>query len=147
MTPVYQTIISAENGDCMRATIASLFDKQLHEVPDFLSFENWLIIMQEWIGYQGYKTGFFDTYNLDGKITLKDVLKYDGGINGYFYATVQSQTFPTETHAVIIDTNGIVVHDPNPNGLALNLKPEDIIQVMVTKQFYITGDGNKIEPL
>ena len=31
-------------------------------------------------------------------------LKYDGGINGYFYASVPSQTFENGTHAVVVDS-------------------------------------------
>lgn len=62
--------------------------------------------------------------------------------NGYFYATVPSQTFPDVSHAVIIDTELKVVHDPNPNQLALKLRPEDVIQVDTVKDdWYINTDG------
>lgn len=38
MKKVYQEIISDTNGDCLRATVASLFDKDLEEVPHFIEF-------------------------------------------------------------------------------------------------------------
>lgn len=147
MTPVYQTIISPENGNCMQAALASLFDKELDDVPNFVEYDNWTYKCVLWLRDLGYQLAYVNACNLDGKITLKDVLEYDGGVNGYFYASVPSQTFPGVTHAVIIDKEGNVVHDPNPNGLCLKLTAKDIIQVMTTKRFYITEDGNKIESL
>lgn len=66
-------------------------------------------------------------------------MEYDGGINGFFFASVPSQTFKCVTHAVIINKDLKIVHDPNPNQLALKLKPEDIICIHLFNKtdFYI----------
>jgi hypothetical protein len=76
--------------------------------------------------------------------TFKEVAKYDGGVNGYFYAVVKSQTFEDTTHAVICDLDLNIIHDPNPNGNALKLKECDILRIMLTKDFYIDFDGKFI---
>lgn len=73
--------------------------------------------------------------------TFKEVAAYDGGVNGYFYAVVNSQTFKDTTHAVVCDLDMNIVHDPNPNGAALKLKESDILRIMLTKDFYVDFDG------
>jgi hypothetical protein len=72
---------------------------------------------------------------------LQRVVKFDGGYNGYFYASVPSQTFSDVTHAVIVDTDLNIVHDPNPNQLALNLVPDDVIDIIVMHDMVIGKTG------
>ncbi len=60
---------------------------------------------------------------------LLEALKLDGGINGFFYAIVPSQTYEGVTHAVVIDLEGNIVHDPNPNQKALEFTFDDVILV------------------
>ena len=87
--------------------------------------------------------GMIDKNNamLTNQPTIQEIAQYDGGINGYFYAVVNSQSFKDCTHAVVCDSELNIVHDPNPNGKALNLKVSDILRIMVVKNFYIDLDG------
>ena len=39
MTKAYQTIIDKSHGNCMQAAVASLFDKKLEEVPNFIEMK------------------------------------------------------------------------------------------------------------
>jgi len=144
MKKVYQTIIDQNKGNCMQAAIASLFDLELEEVPDFKQFgAEWHEPFLDFINSQGYK--FLGTmynhnrmkleegpeYIVKGKNrlpTLKDE-KYKG-VNGFFYAAVFSPKYyergdksPT-THAVLIDNNCNIVHDPNPENQELEGYPE-----------------------
>lgn len=130
MKKVFQTIVDRETGNCLQAVVASLFEKKLEEVPHFIvDFgDDWFTKMQEFYKEHG-------NYNLNILDVAEDVdlakkaLLIDGGVNGYWGATVKSPTFEGCYHAVVIDKDLNIVHDPNPNQKSLSLKPEDIIQI------------------
>lgn len=134
MTKVYQTVIDKGNGNCMQAAVASLFDMKLEEVPNFIEYEEykWYDVWVKFWDEKGYSIA---TYGVKGDLRgARKIAKRDGGVNGYFFASVNSLTYPGEcTHAVIVDINLNVVHDPNPNGRALALKPKDILTIEVKK--------------
>ena len=111
MTPVDQTIICSERGDCMRATVASLFDLELEQVPHFRLFDDktWFDIYYYFLYGLGYEYAGYNRVHKERKLEKKY------SINGYFDACVPSKTFEGASHAVIIDLKGVVVHDPNPN--------------------------------
>lgn len=138
MIKVYQTIIDPIKGNCMQAALASLFELTLEEVPNFIELENWI---QEYKNFYKQKGLEFGILSNTPKELLKKALKYDGGVNGYFNASVPSKTFENVSHAVIIDSDLTVVHDPNPNNLWLGHKDTDVIEVTITKQFYIDKDN------
>lgn len=141
MKKVYQKIIDKENGDCLRAVIASLLELEIENIPlmNGVLGTNQFLEMNDFLKTKGLK--FSPISNIskekDG-IDFIDIAKYDGGINGYFYASVNSQTFEDIGHAVIVDSNMNIVHDPNPNQLALKLKPKDINCIFVTKEIIIS---------
>ncbi len=138
MKKIFQTIIDAGKGNCMQAAIASLFDKELEEVPNFISLENWLESICDFAIANGYhNTGMlynrkmsmlnsptsdsFKNHNWCEEMMLnKENLKLHGDVNGFFYATVLSPKFFNwcdgfhKRHAVIIDFDMNIVHDPNP---------------------------------
>ena len=111
MIQIDQTTVDGNDGDCMRAVAASLLDLKVEQVPNFILFEQdrwWSVFYYfmysmgwEYTGFNSNKRRFF--------------LKKEDSIDGLFYASVPSATFPGKTHAVIIDLKGVVVHDPNPN--------------------------------
>jgi hypothetical protein len=147
MKKVDQVTIDPGKGDCMQAVVASLFERELEQVPKFIELkEEWYMEMDKYFEYNGYSLTPFYKAETTSSFYLK-ALKHDGGINGYFYAVVPSQTFPEKmgiTHAVVVDVNLNIVHDPNPNRKALKLKPEDIMYVYTNKNdWYI--DFNKKE--
>lgn len=67
-----------ENGDCLRAVIASLLDFDINEVPDFTAapddetskFPVWYIELQHWLRKQGL---FFLEMRIRGKIPLSTI--------------------------------------------------------------------------
>lgn len=139
MTPVFQTIVDKDHGNCMQAAMASLFDLPLDAVPHFLECgDQWFSVMNEFIKSRGFEYNFMlhnkryitlysPTFECFKKpkwhkksiITPKRLYK-EPGVNGYFYAGVLSPNnfdFKDKiihTHAVIIDRDYNVVHDPNP---------------------------------
>lgn len=146
MIKVFQTIVDKGRGNCMQAAIASLFEKELKEVPNFIEFgDKWWEVLIKFYADNGYKNVTpFNPFKKGKELEpyINDLLKHDNGVNGYFYATVPSQTFSDTSHAVIVDTELRIVHDPNPNQLAFNLSPEDVIQVDTVKDdWYINTKG------
>ena len=145
MKKVYQTIVDRGNGNCMQAVVASLFEKELDEVPHFLEAgDKCFTTTYEFFREQGYDITPFNPKKEEMKLNL-ELLEYDNGINGFFYATVLSQTFKDGTHAVVIDKNLNVVHDPNPNKKALKLKPEDIISFWTHREDWYVSNGKLIK--
>lgn len=112
MTPVFQSIVDQGRGDCQRAAIASLFDLKLEQVPHFKLFgPDWWRVYYYFlmgIGYEFHGTSMGDRH--------RDKRNYDS-VNGFFLATVPSRSYEGVRHSVIIDEKGVIVHDPNPNGL------------------------------
>lgn len=136
MKEVYQTIIDKDHGNCMQAAIASLFDDELENVPNFIEFDDWFVQMEKYAISKGYRydgmlfndkwidlihpdTCVFEERPKFCQELLLTALKNENGVNGLFYAGVcspalfswASQTF----HAVLIDKDCNVVFDPNPN--------------------------------
>lgn len=123
MTPVFQTIVDPGKGNCMQAAIASLFDLKLEEVPNFVEHKEWFPVLYKFIESQGAE--FDGTLYNHGKDVLPEFrvekIKDLPGINGYFYAAVYSPKYWNKdkeechqiTHAVIVDKDLNIVHDPN----------------------------------
>lgn len=147
MTPVYQTIIDPGKGNCQQAAIASLFDLELHQVPDFKKADSFWTSCINFVIDQG-KTFHCFLYNnriqsLEGYEYNLDIdsnkhyfnedtynhIQESNGVNGYFCAGVYSPKYFNSfearqiTHAVIIDKNFNIVHDPNPNNKGIEKYP------------------------
>lgn len=127
MVKVYQTIVDKGKGNCMQAAMASLFDLELKDVPNFIEFENWFHPFYQFITENGYdyRGMLYNNWNHDiDKVKNKpcrfNEIKRMNGVNGLFFASVYSPKYynPNDTHktghAVIIDQNFNIVHDPNP---------------------------------
>lgn len=127
MKKVYQTIVDKGNGNCMQASMASLFDLELEEVPHFLELQNktgvvsWTHV-KEWLKDRGYEITDWlypeNILNQSTKYAIQVLLRYVPSINGHFYASVRSKTYydiDGTCHAVILNEYGETAHDPNPN--------------------------------
>lgn len=136
MIKKFQTDTSKGSGNCMQAAIASLLEKDMDEVPNFAEFEDQFPLLKELIEGEGYKyegtlhnknwssllapTGgcFEDVKWYRPSIISDRYLHRQEGVQGYFYAGVLSPHYfdwkDIGTHAVIIDKDYNIVHDPNP---------------------------------
>lgn len=55
MKKIYQRIINSTNGDCMKCCIATLFDKEYEEVPNFIECnEDWYRSLSKFVQENGY---------------------------------------------------------------------------------------------
>ena len=124
MKPVMQTISDPGKGNCMQAAIATLFDLRLEEVPHFIEHgDKWFDVFWEFLKSKDYEYEgmiYNQDYNLyidpnggKGKDRFSELREMEG-VNGYFFASVCSVKFFDKgvTHAVIIDQDCNIVHDP-----------------------------------
>lgn len=115
MTPVDQTIVAIEDGDCTRACLASIIELPIDAVPNFMRFgAGWFRIFSHFLMSLDYE--FLGT----GWVKSKDrpcghILSKSPNIKGYVIASVPSRSFPNSGHSVVMNLKGLVVHDPNPN--------------------------------
>lgn len=115
MKPIDQTKLLERDGvgDCCRAAVASLLETPLEEVPEFehiTSGQHMAVVsFVESLGYEYHGCLKFDGTN-------KEALKRQGpGIGGHFYAAGQSPRRQEIHHAVVIDQEGNIAHDPHPS--------------------------------
>ena len=135
MKPVYSEVYDKFKGDCLRASIASIFDLELCQVPHFRLFpdeqERFIVSGFYWgMGYDWVKVGN----------PGKEELKIEDSVNGFFEACVISSYGDDFTHSVVIDLNGVVVHDPNKNN---SIKGENVFKNGALKWWTITKKQNR----
>lgn len=108
MIPVYQSIVDRGRGDCMRAVMASMFHLELEAVPHFILYEGhkWLDVFSHWLNALGYE------YIGCG---YAEHVKETESVNDCYYVAVPSKLYEGIWHAVLINEDGLVIHDPNPN--------------------------------
>jgi len=144
MTEVFQRRVDQGNGDCAQAALASLLDMSYDDVPDFVSNHvnvNMNVAIMRWLEDMGHTPCYMSRSRGDKVNRLIKIATFDGGISGYFYASVPSQTFEGVSHAVIVDAKLNIVHDPNPNGRAMRLGPNDVLDILTVSDFYIDITG------
>ena len=155
MIKVDQTIVSGSDegaqGNCLQAVVASLFELELEEVPHFIMSDTWYTDMAKFYSDMGkmfMEAQEFEIMNVEhnGDIDgMREALEHDGGIGGYWGATVKSQTFEGKYHAVVIDRDMNIVHDPNPNRKSLKLGPGDLVSITTVKpDWYFNTEGKLI---
>jgi len=143
MKKVYQTIVKKGHGNCMQAVIASLLELNLEEVPNFIEYgDKWYNVFDKFINEYGY----CPNYIVGGIDCLQNVANFDNGVNGYFFGSVNSQTFEGIMHAVIVDKFMNIVHDPNPNERALKLSSNDVKGIYTMHPIIIDTDGKCYTP-
>ena len=113
MKLIDQTIVDPLKGNCHAACIASLFDLDLDQVPNLIKFTDntWYSVYWYFCRALGYELVY-----IDAKRAPRPMKEYPS-IDGYYIASIASKTFPDKSHAIIVDGDGNVIHDPNPNKL------------------------------
>lgn len=109
MKPVPQEKSHPTKGDCLRASIASLFELELSQVPHFRLFSS----DRERYILSGFYWGMGYNWIGCGKPGNDQLLEHHS-VNGFFEACVPSSYGPNASHSVIIDIDGTVIHDPHP---------------------------------
>jgi hypothetical protein len=144
MTNVFQTICNNTNGNCLAAVWASLLHLNIDEVPNFVEYEDDHKALCEFIEHFGYEYACYliNRNRKDLPYEVKSQYCYFESklpdafaVNSYYDATVYSPgfwdqeryendpTYKPVTHAVVVDKNFNVVHDPNPKYQGLKSYP------------------------
>jgi hypothetical protein len=98
--------------------MASMFHLELIQVPHFILYvERWHLMFTHFLLALGYEYW--------GE-NCPENLAQSKPVNGCLYASVPSRMFESGSHAVLINQNGVVIHDPNPNQLWLG---EDLTKI------------------
>ncbi len=107
MTPVNQTDSTKERGNCQQACIATLFNLELEQVPNFRLFNDdvWWKVFCGFIWGLGFEVIGYADDNRELTQTL----------DGYLMASIKTGYGDKYGHQIIIDVNGVIVHDPMPN--------------------------------
>lgn len=122
MTPQYQKIFHAEEGDCTEACVATITDIPLNELPS-RKVDDFYPELQEVLDKHGW------TYFEFGPI---DWWWFYGHLrNVPLIASVPSQMFEGKQHAIVVrcrDNSSLeILHDPNPNNEPFDITPKDIL--------------------
>ena len=132
MTPIDQTIFDKRRGDCRRATVASILDLEMEQVPHFRLYsesqENEVFVAFMWaLGWdlEGYTP--FNPYKETQNIKIEE------SIYGCYLAVVPSRNFENCLHSVIINRHGVVVHDPSPKK---NYQDENVFETKSINYWY-----------
>lgn len=116
MIKVFQRDCSKDKGECYRACVASLLELDIDVVPHFLEFgDMWYIEAAHFWDKYGYIfIGCGDLTQAKDCVENNRIIPIDGCL----LATVPSRTHgSTVKHCILVDAQGNVVHDPNPNQL------------------------------
>jgi hypothetical protein len=122
MKPIMQTKFGKEEGNCFQASVASLFELKLDEVPDFCNIyrddeEHWFREFVLWLGQWRMSAIMIDTDKTD----LKTRPNYQD-----CFLLVGAARVDGVEHSIIY-YNGDLVHDPNPNSGKLKIR--DVILI------------------
>lgn len=121
MIKVYQTKYG-DTGNCMAACLASIFELDVSQIPDFFSgdgysdHESWWKNLNLWLNSVGYGI-------LTASISMDDLRKTKGYL---IVSGITSSEGSSRWHATIWK-DGVLFHDPNKNPVDVDYKNIDIL--------------------
>lgn len=122
MIPVFQRIIDVGKGDCFKCCLASIFEQEYDNIPNFIEFKKSYMdeTASQWLSTFGYKILRLDLRDQNSIYQIEWMLA--SGI--YCILSVDSQKYPGGAHAVVgqfirnkNEYSLEVVHDPNPDNM------------------------------
>lgn len=145
MKRIYQNIIDPNLGNSLQAAVASIVEKEIFYVPNFAEYGN---------AWRGMLHGFFKGHGVsinfvkvsDNRNKTKKLLRRGIPIDGAFLACVPDSCFKDRTHAVLIDRDGYVIHDPNPNQNWLGVNVRETCDLKYFYDNQVVNDGARIKP-
>lgn len=111
MTPVMQTLVHPDKGNCMQAAIASLLDMDLEQVPNWVELpdDDWQMEFLNWLWRNGYE--------FHGEMPgsyIDSITDYTQGVRGH--VVVKGTSNYPKGHMVVYRVDGKLSHDPSPAG-------------------------------
>ncbi len=108
MKPIMQTILTGRLANCFQASLASIFEMEIAQVPNFNEIRDadWEIAYHKWLEERGFAVIYCYEAGFSKARTSK--------IFGYHLITVHSPR-GNFLHS-LVGLNGVPVHDPFPGG-------------------------------
>ena len=125
MIPVDQTDFGPETGNCFPASIASILEIPIADVPNF-NPNNWFAEFNKWL----YDYGFFALYYPKPQNQAdRDDFEYVTN-NVLCEASVESPRFPGVMHSIVFH-KGAAIHDPHPDKTSMSATLDDLRALIV----------------
>jgi len=135
MIPVYQTIFTAETGDCYRACVASILEVPIETLPNF---------MEDGSNHFNEK---LETWSEALGIIILDVIPNEETLelfrDVYWLASGPSPRFENTDHAVVYKGKQFI-HDPVPDGNGLKEIPPKSFTLFCIKDMKIYYEQIKV---
>ena len=113
MKRINQTIMNFKNGNCMQACVASILEKDLDEVPNFMSQgdSRFFKILKK----------YFSDLNIDLINVHPD---YQEDIYDHYAIAIGTSPRNKKQNHSVVWFQGKVVHDPHPDNSGIASKPK-----------------------
>lgn len=99
MTPIKQTLTDTLYGNCLQASMASVLDKPLNHVPNFMLFEDhWWSALIMWLGTNGYSVEFIESEPPED--------------DNYYVASLVYEIHPKGLSHAVVMKNRQIAHNP-----------------------------------
>lgn len=117
MKPVYQTRFGGpddpeeEQGNCMQAALASIFEVRLEDAPDFtgeIVNGKWFLSLEAWLARRNLEL-----------VVVGAGCHFTPPVEGYYIQCVESTTLGEGEGHTVVAKNGQVVHDPNQRAASI----------------------------
>ena len=117
MKPVMQQVLSSTHGDCFRACMASIFECDLKDIPDFMG------------DGEKHFNERISKWGKDNGVLILDATIEDPNSDEYedLYLIAMGKSPRGHCNHAVIYKNGKMVHDPHPERLGLKGKPEKFV--------------------
>ena len=134
MKPIDQTIFGFKKGNCFQACVASIFEREINDVPEFMGdgVDSFYDNLRKWEGVTGLK--FINITVGDEDI---DIIK-----NCFVIAAGPSPRDKKKNHACIY-YNGKMVHDPHPDKIGIVAPEYYTIIVLQNPAIFWTNTSQK----
>jgi len=107
MKKVFQTKFGYPNGNCHAACLASIFELNIDDIPDFGKRSNWYDNFIKWC------VEALDLYPIDIDINKSDIEP-----RGYYI--VNGKSLNGDFRHSVVAKDGEIIHDPHPEGALKN---------------------------
>lgn len=116
-----QEILDCKKGDCLRASLATMMQVPPSEITNYSEVEMWATTLYHEWEERGYYM-YWETL---------DKLSRNESPTGYMIASVPSKMCKGVCHAVVIDSEFNLVHDPNPVHRRDSVDKSEIVCLLV----------------
>ena len=118
MNKIYQN-----SNNCLQCCISTIYDYNLNNIPDFSKNPiKWINKLKTFFKKEFDINVYFE-YNINN-------LSNEKLLNNYFICVIPSIYIKDGSHAVVIDENLNIIHDPNNDNYLYSYSKQNIIYVI-----------------